>query len=439
MKQLERILKRSEALEQELIGRMMIDSRYALRAGNLVTQDDFARYGQAYAVVLDAQQHGKNMFVEAETAKVRLADFLEVSSIREPEQVCRDLSEAASLRRMFGVLAKGIEQLPETGVKEYAAGVQTALMGAVAGSEESVSDVAGIIRDYRAAQLVNEERYLSGAKLLGTACGYPSLDEVIDGLRPGHLWVVGGYTSMGKTFVSLNIAAHLAQMGKRTVFYSLEMSRFDLLSRLLGIMTGQNGTKIFKGVPHNARAVDAALETLRDSRLAIHEGMTELANILFSMQSEQLRQPVDLFVVDFIQNVMVKTAKSEYDRVTQAILSFQTLAGKLGVPMIVLSQVSNEGVRNSGEIMPFKSSGGIAAAADLAIEIKNGEHDRDTLMKKLQAGEKVDMQWHIRKNRHGRVGYVDVTFDGTTGVFREGSTLDKVDEPRKPHSQSQSE
>jgi hypothetical protein len=68
--------------------------------------------------------------------------------------------------------------------------------------------------------------------------------------------------------------------------------------------------------------------------------------------------------------------------------------------------------------MTFKGSGSIASAADFAIEIVRSGEDKSKWLADLQKGEPVDMKWLIRKNRHGRVGYIDMRFNGRTGIFK---------------------
>jgi replicative DNA helicase len=94
---------------------------------------------------------------------------------------------------------------------------------------------------------------------------------------------------------------------------------------------------------------------------------------------------------------------------------------------MVLSQISNEGAKNTeNPVMSFKGSGAIAAAADLAIEIVNGEMDIQQLREKMNNGEVVRMKWQIRKNRHGRIGYIDMEFSGKTGIFTQFTDQRKV-------------
>jgi replicative DNA helicase len=72
-----------------------------------------------------------------------------------------------------------------------------------------------------------------------------------------------------------------------------------------------------------------------------------------------------------------------------------------------------------------KGSGGIGAAADLCIELRIGEENFDTWKRKMNAGEPVKMKWDIQKNRHGKVGVLEMEFSGKTGRFYT-PTVDKL-------------
>jgi hypothetical protein len=69
--------------------------------------------------------------------------------------------------------------------------------------------------------------------------------------------------------------------------------------------------------------------------------------------------------------------------------------------------------------MSFKGSGAIGSSADLAIEIGIGEETIKDWKEKLHDGKPVKMKWSIRKNRHGKVGMIETSFDGNTGVFKD--------------------
>lgn len=279
------------------------------------------------------------------------------------------------------------------------------------------SNIEELLKDFFALQERYKERFKNGPGLIGITTGYDKLDNIIDGFRPEHLWVLGGYTNTGKTAASLNFVSNLVRNQKRVLYFSLEMSKTDIIARLFGIMTNQSGLTILKGYQHDSDMVLEASKLLIASNLSIFNEVAQLDQMEALITQECSKSEVTLVVIDFLQLVKVKNVSSIYDRVTEAIQTFQTLAKKTKVTFLVLSQVSNEGAKGGSEIMSFKGSGDIAAAADLAIEIKNGEESTVALKEKLAEGKMVNMMWDIRKNRHGRIGSIDMQFNGKTGIF----------------------
>lgn len=69
------------------------------------------------------------------------------------------------------------------------------------------------------------------------ATGFKSIDEKIDGFRKSELVILGGRPGSGKTTLALNIAFNIARRRKNVLFFSLEMSRFELHKRLVSSIT----------------------------------------------------------------------------------------------------------------------------------------------------------------------------------------------------------
>jgi replicative DNA helicase len=183
--------------------------------------------------------------------------------------------------------------------------------------------------------------------------------------------------------------------------------------------TSDNGSSIAKGFG-DKKKIDEALERVTESNMSVHSTKSELSQILMSMYEETLKDKPSVFVIDFLQLVTVLGSKSEYETTTQSILELQKAAQQFGVPIIVLSQVSNESAKaGDQQVMGFKGSGAIAAAADLAIELVSGEDNVTELRQKMNDGLPVLIKWHIKKNRHGRVGSIPMDFTGKHGIFNE--------------------
>ena len=85
-------------------------------------------------------------------------------------------------------------------------------------------------------------------KYKGLPTGIKELDNTITGLNRSDLIVLAARPGVGKTSLALNIARHVAVTAKRRVaFFSLEMGREQLASRLLASEALVEGTKLRSG------------------------------------------------------------------------------------------------------------------------------------------------------------------------------------------------
>ena len=411
---------KKELLEKEIISGILVKGDALVEVSQILTELDFSTYRHHYNTLVKSWKANGNFITDLQESGVKAEEISELMDAFYPRPIslaCTELKELNTSAEIGRMLQNYARNVPKTDIAPYIAEVQSKLLGAISGSTRESTDISGLIEEFKGRQAEHEERRMSGKEIIGLSTGYGKLDELIDGLRPEHLWIIGGYTNLGKTFAAINIMAELVRSGKRVVFYSLEMSRVDILARLLGILLHENGTSILKGFVDQT-LVEKQLEVIRNSNISIHNEKNDLDQILLSMHEETLKAQVDLFVLDFIQLVTVKNSRSEYESTTNAILEFQKASKRFKVPFIVLSQVSNESAK-SGEqlVMGFKGTGAIAAAADLAIELVSGEESAKELRTKLNEGQPVSIKWQIRKNRHGRVGFIEMQFTGKTGVF----------------------
>lgn len=285
-------------------------------------------------------------------------------------------------------------------------------------SEET--EISSIISEFDETQEEFKKKQFGVNKLIGIPSGFSKIDGAIDGLRPGHFWSIAAYTSAGKTSFLLNIINNLIAEQPVT-FFSLEMSKTDIISRLLGIQTGIGITKIMRHEFENQQEVDSfssARDRLVKSKLKIYSKTNTLDGIILSMTREMLRNNTKVFCIDYIQLVRTKS-KSEYEQITEAAQRLQTFARETGCTIIVLSQVSNEHARDPNqEVHGTKGGGSLPASVDLAIELFNEDkkEDRDD---KIHEGKPLSVKAIIKKNRHGRCGYVKLEFTPWTGQFKE--------------------
>jgi replicative DNA helicase len=329
-------------------------------------------------------------------------------------------------KRKLVEIAKDIQQKGEEQSdkeeKEILAEIQSKIISL--SSEQEEEKIENQIQKLKQVQKDFQEK--PKGSLIGISTGFEKLDNVIDGFRPGHFWVLGGYTSAGKTYASLNLVANLIKQKRRVVFYSLEMTEVDILSRLCGILTKQNTKVILRG--ENTKEIQTALDLIEESDFEIITNIREITDIQFSMIERNTKSKVDLFVLDFLQLVHVKGAKGDYEKLTTVAHKLQDTAKMVSSTVLALSQISNESAKlQSEDISGFKGSGDIEAAADMAIKLKHAEDSTKEYKSKLyhvnkekgkvKESELPKVMWGIHKNRHGESGTIDMRFNGYTGEF----------------------
>lgn len=424
--------------EQALVGALIADPKGFLETADLM-QSDFLEEpnAQAFGLLLEMFKKSEpidtmNVVKKAESLGMNAAlggsaleYFAKLAALPKNNVTyyAQKVKEQSTLTRIK-TAANQITLLVDEGkpLEEVLKSAGRLMVQSSQTKEQEDASIRKVIAEYDEAQAAHHLHYQNGGGLLGLSSGYRWLDEAIDGIRPGHLWVIGGYSSAGKTFFSLNIAKNLIQEKKRVVFFSLEMSKVDIISRLLGLMTEINGRTILKYPlkPEDTDKVEAAKQLLVDSNMALYSGMHDHNRVLLTIMQEEMKAKVDCVFIDYLQ--LFKTgSKSEYEAMTSIITELQNFSQRSGIPIIVLSQVSNEHAKNSSPTMGFKGSGAIGASAELALEIRvDMEIETEgTLKNKIEMGEPYWVKIIAKKNRQGKMGSFNCQFLGTIGKFTE--------------------
>lgn len=283
--------------------------------------------------------------------------------------------------------------------------------------EKETADIVTAVNEFTEMQKTFEENE-GGNGFIGIPAGFTKLDGVIDGLRPGHFWVIGGYTSTGKTWFLLNIINNILT-GNKVSFFSLEMSRVDIVSRLLAIQTGIGATKVLRHEFADLEAkkkFDEAKERLLKSDLKIYSKTMDLEGIIMTMTRDIIRNGTKIFAIDYVQLIKTKS-KNEYEQISEVSQRLQNFARENGITILVLSQISNEHARDpNAEVMGFKGGGTLPASVDLAIELFN-EDKKEERDQKVVDGKPFDVKVIIKKNRHGRTGHINMEFTPWNGRF----------------------
>lgn len=246
-----------------------------------------------------------------------------------------------------------------------------------------------------------------------------TLNRMAGGFEPTHLWIIGGFSSTGKTAFALQVLLDLLKEGRKSIYFSLEMSRHQLMLRLLGNVSGVEIWRIDRDdVSYEDRDDIAAAEDWlagHDDMLWIYDDVYDLPEIGYLSRAHKMRGGLDVVFVDFIQNL--RGGPNEYERLSDAAKVFQQLAKQLDCTVVLLSQISNEQAgmeMGTGQAYSFKGAGTIRDAADKAIMLKR---DRQPGTRQ----EVGDLKVNLMKNRQGPIGELSVQFRFGTGRIYENA------------------
>ena len=350
-------------------------------------------------------------------------DIVDAYNVEDHAKIVRD---KAHLRKLIHV-ANAVESMAYREEEETEDIVNRA--------EQMVLDVSGTtkgessfsaMRDvvYETIDRINELQRHKGI-LTGVSTGFKDLDNLTSGLQKSDLILVAARPSMGKTAFTLNIAQNVAMKSKKNVaFFSLEMSKTQLVARVLAAVAGINSGRIRNGQLSQedwGKAINA-LNDLADAPLYIDDtsGLTP------QLMKKKLRRLIQehgelgLVVVDYIQlmeNGGKKMADNRQQEVSAISRQLKIMAREFNVPLIALSQLSR-GVESRADKTPMLSdlreSGSLEQDADI-VAFLNRENYQDT----EDTSDGVETQVIIRKHRNGELGIVKLWFEGAYTRFRD--------------------
>lgn len=264
-------------------------------------------------------------------------------------------------------------------------------------------------------------------KLRGVPTGFKDMDAMLAGLQRSDLFILAARPSMGKTAFSLNLAHNVAKLSKQPVlFFSLEMSKEQLVDRLLSVESGVDAWALRTGNLTDAdfEKIGQAMGELSESPIYIDDspGIT-VSDLRTKARREAHIHPLGLIVVDYLQ-LMSGGAKfggegNRVQEISEISRGLKGVARELNVPLIALSQLSRSVESRSPQIpqlSDLRESGSIEQDADVVAFIYredyyNPETDRKGITDIL-----------IKKHRNGPTGGVELFFDREKQRYRSVDT-----------------
>jgi replicative DNA helicase len=256
--------------------------------------------------------------------------------------------------------------------------------------------------------------YERGSALTGVATGYHDLDELLSGLQPDTLNIVGARPSMGKTAFALGAATHVAiNDGLPVLFFSLEMGHKELTGRILSaearvdskkLRTGDLSETDWSKIGRAIGRLDAPLYLDDNPNVTVMEIRAK------ARRMKARHGGLGLIVVDYLQLMSGRLgAENRQVEVSELSRGLKILARELRVPILALSQLSRN-LESRADKRPMLSdlreSGSIEQDADVVMFIYRDE------VYNPDSSDRGAAEVIVAKHRNGPIGTRRLVFLG---------------------------
>lgn len=253
------------------------------------------------------------------------------------------------------------------------------------------------------------------------------------GLYEG-LYVLGAISSLGKTSFALQMADQIAQQGQDVLFFSLEMSKSELVAKSISriTFTGCKGSashaKTTRGImagkrylnysPKERDLIDASTDeyfSYVGNHIYISEG---IGNIGIFEVKEAVERHINItgnkpvVMIDYLQILSpVDMRASDKQNTDKAIFELKRLSRSLKIPVVGISSFNRENYSSEVNMSSYKESGAIEYSSDVLLGLQlvgAGKKDFDVNAEKKKDPRKIELK--ILKNRNGATGD-SITYD----------------------------
>jgi replicative DNA helicase len=268
-----------------------------------------------------------------------------------------------------------------------------------------------------------KEKFLN-PKLPGLSSGFTNLDLLTQGFQKSDLIILAGRPSMGKTALSLNMALNVIKSSRLPIlFFSLEMSKEQIMYRILSLETNINQRRLKNGKLYQNDWVKLTKIIKILSKLPLFIDDTSnlsIQDIRLKIKAILLRQTeIGLVIIDYLQ-LMENSKNPTNNRVqelSEITRSLKNLAREFNIPIIALSQLSRN-VDNRIDQKPILSdlreSGSIEQDADLVLMLY-----RSKTTNLNQKNQGLVTELILAKQRNGPIGTIKLNFEENQTKFSE--------------------
>jgi replicative DNA helicase len=422
--------------ESSLLGAMLL-SRDAIGAAaeRGVLPGDF--YKPAHQHIHDAIQSlnitGEPVDVVTVSDKLQRANLLEsiggidylvelqnrTPAVSSADRYARIVRETSLLRGLIGA-ASEIAEIAYSQPDNIEAALDQAESRIFDVAQNQVVDTMVRVHDLMPETMSHLEEIMErGNPITGTPTGFVDLDEMLSGLQPGTLNIIGARPAMGKSALAMGMAVNVATItNKPVLFFSLEMGRAELSQRILSSEAKVDSSKLRSGRLNEEdwRRIGRAIGRLSVPLFIDDNSAVTVMEIRAKARRIAAKYgDIGMIVIDYLQ-LMGGNSSSENRQleVSEISRNLKILARDFKIPVVALSQLSR-GLEQRQDKRPtlsdLRESGALEQDADVVMFLYRPAVYEDDPQRK------ADASLNIAKHRAGAIGEIRLVFSANYTRF----------------------
>ncbi|KUK77422.1 MAG: replicative DNA helicase [candidate division WS6 bacterium 34_10] len=431
---MERIPPQNTDAERSLLGSMLLDKDAIINVSGWLRPHHF--YDERHALIYDnilylfenglpidvvtiSDRLKKKKVLKKIGGRAYLADLASsVPTAAHAEEYGNIVKEGATRRGLISCATKMVEMSYDE---------QQPLHEVVDKSEKLLYDIAqeGIKANFVHIKELLKDAYERAAnaqdadELRGISTGFKDLDSLLGGYQKSDLIILAARPSVGKTALALDMMRHAAIHEKKNVaFFSLEMSKVQIMDRLLGMQSGVPFWKIRTNqvTDEEVLKLSNTMGVMADANIYIDDQAGQHINqVRTKARRLSMERGLDIIFLDYLQLMHGNSRESRTLEVSEISQGLKNLAKELEIPVVALSQLSRaieQRQNRRPQLSDLRESGSIEQDADVVMFIDREETwNPDTERKGVG-------ELFVSKHRNGPTGIVELAFVKEIASFR---------------------
>ena len=246
--------------------------------------------------------------------------------------------------------------------------------------------------------------------------GMRAVDAVLyGGMAPGNLVIVAARPSVGKTALSLHMMKAAAKSGRKTAFFSIEMTTDELAMRLVSSVSEEYEDENYGGHEENPRRpiispykiangfdttedwdrLEKAIRELDGLPVIINDFARDLRDIVSRVTVLNKQGQCDVAYIDYLGLIRQAQADSRaplYQQIADITGTLKATAKSLRIPIVLLCQLNRDAAKQDKrpQLYNLRDSGSIEQDADVVL-----------MLNQTPGPKGLDLEVWVRKNRQG--------------------------------------